>query len=108
MTEGLAIEIAKQKMLEWGVGENHLLRFKHVKIDAQKQKQFTCFNELLILIEPNEDLYAYSNRGVYDENDEGLNELQYIHSGIVKLKNQKRNKAIHIKLLQVIPNQKQD
>ena len=102
MTEGLAIEIAKKKMQELGSGDNYLIRLRHIQLAPEQQLLIKGFNELLILIEPSSDLYVFSKAGIYDINDTGINEMQYIHRGETTLKNQNALEVLHVKLLQII------
>lgn len=101
MTEGLAIEIAKQKMAELEQ-ENYLFRLRHFQLAPLTQFELKAFNELLILIQPDDQLKVYSKTGIYNKQDKGINEMQYLHTGVTTLYNQSPE-YLHIKLLQVIP-----
>jgi len=103
MTEGLAIELAKQKMLELGVGENYLIRFRHFQVAPLSGIKLKGFNELLILVRPDADLKVYSKTGIYNEKDSRINEMQYVHRGVTVIFNQRKEGFLQVKLLQVIP-----
>jgi len=107
MTEGLAIELAKQKMLELGVGENYLIRFRHFQIAPLSQVKLKGFNELLILVRPDYNVKVYSKAGIYNEQDNGINEMQYVHRGVTVIFNQKKDAYLQVKVLQVIPKLKE-
>ncbi len=107
MTEGLAIELAKQKMLEMGVGENYLIRFRHFQLAPLSQIKIQGFNELLILVRPDDNVKVYSKAGIYNEQDNGINEMQYVHRGLTVIFNQRKDKFLQVKILQVIPKLKE-
>jgi len=106
MTEGLAIEIAKQKMMEIGVGENYLIRFRHFQIQPLSKVELKGHNEFLILIQPDRYIKVYSKAGIYNELDNGINEMQYVHRGVTVLFNQQTRGTLQVKVLQVIPTLK--
>lgn len=103
MTEGLAIEIAKQMMQEQGVGDQYIFRFHHYQIAPLRKLEIKGHNELIILIRPDQQLKAYSKAGIYNLLDTRINEMQYLHRGIVTLINQSKEMQLQVKLLQVIP-----
>ncbi|MGV6861005.1 MAG: hypothetical protein ACWA41_04490 [Putridiphycobacter sp.] len=103
MTEGMALELAKQTMCELGVGENYLIRFRHFQIPPSSKIEVKAQNELLILIKPYRFLKVYSKAGIYNELDVRINEMQYIHRGITTIINQMNKGYLQVKLLQVIP-----
>lgn len=106
MTEGLAIEIAKQKMLEFGIYENYLLRYRHFKVRTSEEITIKADNDLMLLITPDENIRVMSKSGIYNIQDNNLNEMQYVHSGTLKVKNQSSTLTIQVKFLQVIPKLK--
>ncbi|MBL4862834.1 MAG: hypothetical protein JKY09_07455 [Crocinitomicaceae bacterium] len=106
MTEGLAIEIAKQKMMELGVGENYLIRFRHIQLAPLSKLELKGHNELLILIHPDPYLKVYSKAGIYNQKDDGINEMQYMHRGLTVIFNQGTEYYLQVKVLQVIPRLK--
>lgn len=107
MTEGLAIEVAKQKMLELGAHENYLIRFRHFQLAPMSEIKLNGYNELLILIRPQSHVIVQSKAGIYNEQDTGINEMQYVHRGLVKISNQQKADYLHVKVLQVIPKLKE-
>jgi len=106
MTEGMALELAKQTMKELGVGENYLIRFRHFQIPPSSKIELKSQNELLIIIKPFKYLKVYSKAGIYNELDNRINEMQYIHRGVTTLINQMKEGYLQAKLLQVIPKLK--
>ena len=106
MTEGFALELAKQTMNELGVGENYLIRFRHFQIPPASKIELKAQNELLIIIKPNRFLKVYSKAGIYNELDNRINEMQYIHRGRTTIINQLKKDYLQVKILQVIPKLK--
>lgn len=103
MTEGTAIEFARIKMKELGVGLNYTLRYRELQISPFRKVELNASNELIILIKPNYYLKAFSKSGILNHRDHLINEQQYIHRGITVLINENEKNPIHVKLLQVIP-----
>lgn len=107
MTEGLAIEIAKHKMMELGVGDNYILRYRHFIILPESFVQIVANDELFILLNPNEMTKVESMLGDYDLEDiderEHEHEVQYIHSRFIYVHNLSAKENLHAKFLQVIP-----
>lgn len=108
MTEGTAIEIAKKMMLELGIGDDYIFRYRHFQIAPQKEVKIKGYNELYILLHPEADLKAYSKAGIYNIQDKGINEMQYVHRGYITLINQGKGAYLQVKVLQVIPKLKKD
>ena len=103
MTEGLATELARQKMKELGVGTNYLLRFRHLQLGPLQKKEISASNELIILIHPNEKLKVFSNAGIFNLRDKRINEFQYVHRGETIIINQDKDEFQFVTFLQVIP-----
>jgi len=103
MTEGLALEIARYKMQEKGIGSAYILRFRHLILQPLEKRVFRDRNDLFLIIEPDQNLRVSSRTGILDFVNSGVSELQYVHSGIVTIEN-KDKKIILAKILQVIPN----
>ena len=108
MTEGLAIELARQQMMELGNGEDYIIRLRHFQIPPSSKIQLTGHNELLILIRPEHEVKMYSKSGIYNELDNRINEMQYLHRGLTVIINQKSEGYLQVKVLQVIPKLKKD
>ncbi|MEZ4921874.1 MAG: hypothetical protein R2780_01770 [Crocinitomicaceae bacterium] len=102
MREGTAIEIAKSKMKELGVGKKYILRYRHFVLDSLEKKQIRSENHLFILIGENEEVKIESKAGIFDMTDEGINEQQHVHRGLIKLENFDK-RIQHIRFIQVIP-----
>lgn len=103
MTEGLAIEIAKYKMMELGYGEDYTLRFRHLILKFNEAREMELSNDWMILISPLEQIKVQSKTGILNLTDNEINEQQYIHSGVIKLTNLNTKLPTGIKFLQVIP-----
>lgn len=107
MNEGTAIEIAQSKMKELGVGENYIIRYRHIRLDPQEKKGLKGENHLYILIKPDDLVKVKSKTGIYDMSDAGINEMQHLHSGLIEIENGSKGR-IDVKFLQVIPLQKKE
>ncbi len=101
MNEGTAIEIAKCKMKELSV-ENYILRYRHLRLDANEKREIKAENHIYILTYPFYNLRIKSKAGIYDLADDGLNELQHVHRGLLQLENQS-NVRLDVKFIQAIP-----
>lgn len=106
MNEGTAIEIAKGKMKELGIGDDYIIRYRHLRLDPKEERIIKGGNELFIFIYPYYNITIESKLGIYDLEDEGLNELQHVHRGTVIITN-KSNIRLDAKFIQVIPLEKQ-
>jgi hypothetical protein len=107
MTEGLAIEIAQSKMLELGVGSNYILRYRHFQILATKTIKIKAGDDLFILLLPSSDTRVISRNGIHDLKDTAINEMQYLHTGPIEVKNLHIKDPIQVKFLQIIPHKNQ-
>ena len=105
MNEGTAVEIAKGKMKELGVGENYILRYRHFRLDPLEKLTIKGRNELFIFIYPFYNITIESKMGLYDLEDEGLNELQHVHRGTITVTN-KSKVRLDAKFIQAIPLEK--
>lgn len=107
MEEGTAMKIAEHKMKELGVGENYILRYRHLRLDPNEVREIKGENHLYIMTYPFFNITVSSKAGVYDLEDDGINELQHVHRGIIKLEN-KSSGRLDVKFIQVIPIQATD
>lgn len=102
MNEGTAIEIARCKMKELGIGKRYVLRYRHFRLDANESTTIKGENNLYILIEPSDLLRVSSKAGIYNMSDAGANELQHVHRGLIKVFNS-ASVRLDARFLQVIP-----
>ncbi|NOQ75641.1 MAG: hypothetical protein GQ574_26775 [Crocinitomix sp.] len=102
MNEGTAITIAEHKMKELGVGDNYILRYRHFRLDPNEVREIKGENHLYILTYPFNDIKISSKAGVYDLKDDGINELQYVHRGVIRIEN-KSGVRLDAKFIQAIP-----
>jgi hypothetical protein len=102
MEEGTAIAVAKGKMKEIGIGDEFILRYRHFRLDPQETRVVKADNQYFILIYPYFNVKVKSKRGLYDMDDDGINELSHLHSGSIEITNQ-TNVRMDAKFLQVIP-----
>ena len=102
MNEGTAIEIAESKMRELGVGEDYILRYRHLRLDPKEKRKLRGENHLYILISPEHEIKVASKAGIYDLSDTGINEIQYIHRGLILVENLVKMR-VDVRFIQVIP-----
>jgi hypothetical protein len=67
-----------------------------------EKREIAAQNQLMILIEPYCDVRIESGTGIFDLSEDLTNELQYEHSGILKITNHSFF-INHICFIQVIP-----
>jgi len=102
MNEGTAITIAEHKMKELGVGKNYILRYRHFRLDPYEVREIKGQNHVYILTYPFFNISILSKAGIYDLEDNGVNELQHVHTGKIRIEN-KSNVRLDAKFIQVIP-----
>lgn len=109
MTEGTAIEFAKLKMRELGVGDNYILRYRHIRLDPSEKIKVKGENHMYLLIDPEDLIKVSSKAGIYDVQDTAINELQHVHRGLIEVENLDLVR-VSARFLQVIPliKEKQD
>ena len=108
MEEGTGIAIAKNKMKELGIAEcDYILRYRHFRLDPNEKREIKGDNHYFILIYPYFNVKLESKMGIYDMEDDGVNELQHLHSGLIKIENQSRIR-LDVKFIQVIPVEKSE
>ena len=101
MNEGTAVEMAKEKMKEMCV-EHYILRYRHLRLDAKEKREIKAENQIYVLTYPLYSLTLISKMGIYDLADDGLNELQHVHTGQLTLQNQS-GVRLDVKFIQAIP-----
>lgn len=102
MTEVLALEFAKRRMLELRI-DHYTFRIRHFVIPPAGKTEVEAWNEFFILLKHNCDVSVTSAFGVYDLSAEHINEMQYEHHGAIQMENLSENVAAHIEFLHVIP-----
>lgn len=106
MEEGTGIAIAKSKMKELGIAEeDYLIRYRHFRLDPSEKRHVAGDNHHYILIYPYYNVKVESKMGIYDMEDDGVNEMQHVHTGKILLENQSKNR-MDVKFIQVIPIEK--
>lgn len=107
MNENLAIEIAKSKMREQGNGENYTLRVRVLLLQPGEQRVIDAGKDLFIHYNGDSFIRVESGAGIYDTSNIKSNELQFVHSGRIKVTNLHEVSIMPASFLQVIPlNQK--
>lgn len=103
MTEGLASEIAEEKMRQIGLKRKHyMLRYRHLRFAEQGKQVLKGENQFFIVINVPKGVKVQSKAGLFDLQDSGLSELQHVHRGLtwVTCENTSTTDVI---LLQIIP-----
>lgn len=98
MTVEFALEYIKQTMC---LGD-YTLSFRHLVLQPGEERQMHAHNEVILLIEPTKDVKMESDNGLYDLSETLTNELQYEHSGDIRITNYSLF-INHIRFIQVIP-----
>ncbi len=101
MREGTAIEIAESKMKELGI-EEYLMRFRHFKIAAKTELTIKAGRQWYFLIEPEAAILVESKRGIFNMESAAVNEIEYSHSGNIKISNH-TDFLTDVKFIQIIP-----
>ncbi|MBI3136048.1 MAG: hypothetical protein HYZ14_15330 [Bacteroidetes bacterium] len=103
MTEALAIEMAWSQMLELGVSDSYLLRYRHLRIGSQKKRTLRAENQFFYLLEMPLTVTIKSKAGIFNMKDSGVSEQQHVHRGIITLENT-GEEISDVRFLQVIPS----
>ena len=74
-------------------------------LDTLVELELKAYNQLMVLIEPSEEVRVESNTGLFDLSEYQVNELQYEHSGKIIIRNLS-NAPNHLRMIQVIPKLK--
>ena len=104
MTEGTALDFAKSKMNELGV-EDYRLRYRHIIFKGREKKILKGENQLFIFIQSYGQVKITSKAGIYDRTDAAINEMQYIHTGLIEIENNSTRQT-EVRMIQVIPTYK--
>ena len=103
MTEEFAIQHIRCRMEELGHGQNYFAPTpKHFSLYAGEIRTIDAYNEYFFLIDTDKEISISSEFGMYNFNDDTINEQLYEHQGKIILTNKSRNLR-HIKFIQVIP-----
>ena len=98
MTIEFALEYIRQTLC---VGD-YSLSFRHLVLQPSEEREIKAHNEVILLIEPTKDVRMESDNGIYDLTETLTNELQYEHSGDIRI----TNYSIfinHVRFIQAIP-----
>ena len=94
-------------MEELGHGLNYFAPTpKHFSLYAGEIRTIDAYNEYFFLIETDKEISISSEFGMYDLNDDTINEQLYEHQGKITITNPSSPTAgmyKHIKFIQVIP-----
>lgn len=98
MTVEFALEYIRRNMC---LGD-YTLSYRHLILQPAEERDLQAQNEVILLIEPTKDVKVESDNGLYDLTETLTNELQYEHTGDIRI----TNHSIflnHVRFIQVIP-----
>lgn len=102
MNEGTAIDLAEKRMAQTGITD-FLIRYRHLQIAPLATVEIEGDNQFFFLIQPNSYIKVTSKAGVFNIQNNAINEMQYEHRGKIKVTNLYGNRYLHAKFIQVIP-----
>lgn len=102
MTSDLALDYIKRRMQEMGHGREYLIRFRHILLKVGEVREITAYNQIFLLIEPVHTVKIESDVGLFDLNEDGANEMQYEHRGLIRVTNLSLSPT-NARFLQAIP-----
>ncbi len=105
MTIALALEYIPRRMKELGHGNNYYIRFRHMVLQANEERNIDACNQFYILVEEAVDASVVSDFGLFDLTLENTNEQTYEHQGAITITNY-LSSINHIRFIQVIPTLK--
>lgn len=103
MHPSIVMEYIKTRIRELGLGEEYVIRFKHIPVPPTGNLTLRTAKDFFVIIDMPEDLRIESERGVYDLSDQNLSEIEYEHRGTIQITNL-YNFFNHLKMIHVIPN----
>jgi hypothetical protein len=102
MTSTLALTYIRKKMKDIGLGTRYQIKYRHINIPQNNSIGIDASNHYYIILHNPTNIVVISDYGVYDAEDELLNEIQYEHTGQMKILN-KTAFVQSIRMIQVIP-----
>ncbi|MCH2216323.1 MAG: hypothetical protein MK086_14245 [Flavobacteriales bacterium] len=90
-------------MKELGLAEeDYIIRYRHFRLDPEEKREIKGDNHYYFFIYPYYNIRVESKTGLYDMDDDGVNEMQHYHTGLIKLENQSKNR-MDAKFIQIVP-----
>lgn len=105
MNTNFAIDYIPRRMRELGFGNQYLTRWRQFQVLGGETLHIDADNEYFLLIEPSNLIGVRSKFGVYDQDDEGINEMQYEHRGKIDVVNKSEDPLL-VLFIQIIPKHK--
>ncbi|MFL5763564.1 MAG: hypothetical protein ACJ77K_06435 [Bacteroidia bacterium] len=102
MVKGLLSEYIRSRMDKLKYGTDYYIEFRHLVMKASEVREIEAFNDLYVLAEAVSKINIRSDFGVFDLEYEGIDELQYTHSGTIRIENTSDDYT-HVQFIQVIP-----
>ncbi len=102
MTIEFALAYIPRRMIELGVGNNYMLKFRHLIVKPLEELQIPAYNQFYILVDQPQEVSITSEFGIFDLLETNSNEIIYEHQGLITIKNNSTD-YYRIRFVQVIP-----
>jgi hypothetical protein len=102
MTVALALEYIPRRMKELGYGTAYSIRFRHLVLRPGEKRKINGYGEIFLLVNATSDITIKSEFGIYDPVSEAINELQYEHQGMIRVRNYSSQQQA-VQFIQLIP-----
>lgn len=106
MTTALALEYIPRRMKELGYGNNYSMRLRHFVLRPGEKRKLSAHAEIFLLVCSPEYISVKSEYGIYDPLSTAINEQQYEHQGIIRMRNYS-SQFQSVQLIQLIPQTEQ-
>lgn len=105
MTPEAAIAYAPVAIRDLGYeADKYHLDFKHFVLQADEKMVINAYNTIFILVEEPGNVSVTSYMGTFDVQYKVINELKYVHTGKIVIKNTDPDRLIaRVRFVQVIP-----
>jgi hypothetical protein len=102
MTIAFALEHIPRRMNDIGVGSHYQLHHRHFVLAPNGILELDAENQYFFQLDEVADVRIESDFGVYDLTETLVNEMQYEHSGQIRITNY-TSEIKHLRFIQVIP-----
>jgi len=106
MTIALALEYIPRRMRELGYGDRYSIRLRHLVLRPGEKRKLDAHGEIFLLVTGSQDITVKSEFGIYDPISEAINELQYEHQGLIRVRNYSPQQQA-VQFIQLIPQKEQ-
>ncbi len=102
MIPALAHEYVKRRMIELGYGDKYHMRLRHFVLQGVEKRTEKAYGSYFILVSEPTNVQIKSQNGVFDLDNNNVNEMVYEHHGKITITNTARSIA-RVRFIQVIP-----